>query len=73
MLTTGRADDADPVRITRGLTALAFAVLAVMVTLEIVTPGRQVVGPKAFGIVCVLYLLGVVTLPLLRRVFTTDG
>ena len=75
ILATAQPDDPGELRVVRGLTALAVAALGLMVTEEIVTPGDQFVGPKAFGIVSVLYLLGLACLPLLRhlRVGETRG
>jgi catechol 2,3-dioxygenase-like lactoylglutathione lyase family enzyme len=58
--------DSEAVRLTRAGTLLAIGVLCLMAVVEISSQGEDV-GPKAIGVVAVLYVLGTALLPLLRR------
>jgi hypothetical protein len=58
--------DSDAVKLTRGGTVMALWALVVALIAEIRTPGHDV-DPKFLGVLAVLYLLGSVLLPLLRR------
>jgi hypothetical protein len=57
--------------VTRGLTALTIAALSLMVVVEVSRPGSDL-SPKAFGIISVLFLLGTISLPLLRGLQAGD-
>jgi hypothetical protein len=58
--------DADSVRAIRTVVLLAIAALCLMAVSEISSNGSQI-DPRAFGVLAVLYLLGTVLLPLVRR------
>jgi hypothetical protein len=61
-------DDLDPdaVKLVRLGTVLALWALVITVLAEIHAPGRDV-DPRQFGVTAVVYGLGVILLPLLRR------
>ncbi|HYG96046.1 MAG TPA: VOC family protein [Solirubrobacterales bacterium] len=59
--------DSDGVRLVRGGTLLGLWLLVGLAIGEIASPGRDVVGARALGVVAILYALGAVVLPLLRR------
>jgi hypothetical protein len=65
LLAVSGEDDADGLRVARVGTLLALLALAVMAVIEVASGGRDI-GLKAFGVVAVLYLLGAVSLPILR-------
>ena len=69
LLASVRDQDPDTVRLTRYGVLLAIAVLTLMATIAISADGEEV-SPQAAGIVTVLYLLGVLLLPLVRRMST---
>jgi peptidoglycan/LPS O-acetylase OafA/YrhL len=71
LLASARDQDQDTVRLARYGVLLAIAVLTLMAVIEISADGEDV-SPQAFGIVTVLYLLGVLLLPLVRRM-SADG
>jgi hypothetical protein len=67
MLLSFRRDDDGPLINTVLLGSLAMlALLCLLVIVEIASPGTDV-GPKTFAILSVLYLLGALLPPLLRR------
>jgi hypothetical protein len=72
LLALSGENDADGLRLARVGTLLALLALAVMAVIEVSSGGRDI-GLKAFGVVAVLYLLGVVSLPLLRGLQRPTG
>jgi hypothetical protein len=58
--------DSDGVRMIRGGTLVALWLLVGLAIGAIASPGRDV-SPKALGVVAILYALGALILPLLRR------
>ena len=66
LLASARAEDSDAVRLTRAGVLLAIALLCPMAIVEISSPGPDV-GVRPIAVLAVLYLLGTVLLPLLRR------
>jgi peptidoglycan/LPS O-acetylase OafA/YrhL len=72
LLTKGiRDDDADGVRAIRGGVLLTIAVICLLAISEISSNGGDV-DPRTFGVLAVLYLLGTVLLPLVRRNSPSD-
>ncbi|HEY1355600.1 MAG TPA: hypothetical protein VGF09_04730 [Solirubrobacterales bacterium] len=65
LLAFSNEDESDASRLTRIGALLALAALAVMAIIE-VSSGGQDIALKAFGVVAVLYLLGALSLPILR-------
>lgn len=65
LLALSGENDSDGLRLARVGTLFALLALAVMAVIEVSSGGRDI-GLKAFGVVAVLYLLGAVSLPLLR-------
>jgi hypothetical protein len=70
LLASAREDDSDAVRLTRAGTLLAIALLSSLAVAEIAADGGEI-DPRGIGIVAVLYILGTLLLPLLRRGTTT--
>jgi drug/metabolite transporter (DMT)-like permease len=66
LLKGSRETDADAVSAIRVGVLLAIAALCLMAVAEITSDGDQI-DPRAFGVFAVLYLLGTVLLPLVRR------
>lgn len=66
LLAAAREQDSDAIELVRGGTILALAVLVALAFVEIAESGPDV-NRQAMAIVAVLYVLGVVLLPLLRR------
>jgi peptidoglycan/LPS O-acetylase OafA/YrhL len=66
-----REDDADSVRVIRGGVLLTIAVICLLAISEISSNGSDV-DPRTFGVLAVLYLLGTVLLPLVRRSSTSS-
>jgi hypothetical protein len=66
LLASVRDEDSDAVRLARGGTLLAIAVLSLMAVVEIAADGEEI-DPRLFGVVAVVYVLGTLLLPLLRR------
>jgi hypothetical protein len=65
LLALSGENDSDGLRVARVGTLMALCALAVMAVIEVASGGRDI-GLKAFGVVAVLYLLGAVSLPILR-------
>ena len=72
LLASARADDSDTVTLVRGGVIVAIGLLCTMTIVEISSPGPDV-GARPIGAVAVLYLLGCILLPLLRRMGPGDG
>ncbi len=66
LLGSARSEDSDTVRLVRGGVILAAAVLCLMAVVEISSRGEDV-GIRTIAVVAVLYVLGTILLPLLRR------
>jgi hypothetical protein len=62
-----RDEDSDGVRALRGAVLTVIVVLCLMAIVEISSNGEDI-DPEAFGVLAVLYLLGTLLLPLVRRV-----
>jgi hypothetical protein len=65
LLGHARRGDGQAIRLLRAATLLAIGVLVVMGITEIAESGQQV-GPKPFALAALVYLLGVVLIPLAR-------
>ncbi len=66
LLATARPTEVESIRLVRAGTILAVGLLAALTIVAISSPGRDV-GAKPIGVVAVLYLLGNILLPLMRR------
>jgi catechol 2,3-dioxygenase-like lactoylglutathione lyase family enzyme len=66
LLASGRSEDPEPVRVVRGGTIATLWILVALVFGEISSPGPDG-AQEPIAIIAVLYLLGVILLPLLRR------
>jgi hypothetical protein len=66
LLAAADEQDDDSVRLVRGATIVALGVLALLGIGELADAGDSV-SPQGVGVVAVLYALGVLVLPLLRR------
>lgn len=66
LLGSARPEDSDTVRLVRTGVLITVGVLLLMAIAEISSPGEDL-GWEAFGVLAVLYLLGTLVLPLLRR------
>jgi peptidoglycan/LPS O-acetylase OafA/YrhL len=64
LLSTAEPDDR--ISLVRAATVAALWLLVVMAIVEISSPGNDV-DPQGFGVLAILYALGTVVLPLLRR------
>jgi catechol 2,3-dioxygenase-like lactoylglutathione lyase family enzyme len=67
LLGSARPEDSDAVRLVRIGVLSAIGILLAMAIAEISSPGEDL-GWEPFGVLAVLYLLGTLVLPLLRRV-----
>jgi catechol 2,3-dioxygenase-like lactoylglutathione lyase family enzyme len=66
LLSSARDEDGEGVRTMRAVLLLVIALLSLMAAVEISADGEDI-SPQAFGIVAVLYILGTLLLPLVRR------
>jgi hypothetical protein len=66
LLGSARAEDSEAVRLVRTGVILMIAMLCLMAIVEIASPGKDI-GARAFAVVAILYVLGTILLPLLRR------
>lgn len=66
LLGNARDDDSETVRLVRSGVLLAIAMLCTLAIAEISSPGKDI-GLRPIAVVAVLYLLGTILLPLLRR------
>lgn len=66
LLASASGGDSEAVRLTRTGTLLAMGLLSLLAIIEISSPGEDI-GPKPIAVVAVLYVLGAILLPLLRR------
>jgi catechol 2,3-dioxygenase-like lactoylglutathione lyase family enzyme len=67
LLAAAAERDSENIRLVRAGTILALALLVIMGCIEISSPGQDV-GAQAIAVVAVLYVLGTISLALLRRV-----
>lgn len=72
LLSNAQPEDAEEVRLVRGATIVVLAMLAVVAVAELASRGQQV-GPKPIAILIVLYLLGALLVPVLRRAGPRGG
>jgi hypothetical protein len=70
LLFSARPEDSDAVAWVRAGVIAAIVALCAMTIVEISSPGQDV-GARPIGVVAVLYLLGCLLLPLLRRIGPT--
>jgi catechol 2,3-dioxygenase-like lactoylglutathione lyase family enzyme len=71
LLASARDRDPDPVRVVRAGTILVIWLLSLVAIAEI--SGNGDIGERPLGILAVLYVLGVLVLPLLRRIAPDEG
>ena len=72
LLASQREDDSDAVRLLRGGVLGTLSLLCLMVVVELSSRGENV-GIRAIAVVAVLYLLGAILLPLMRRASAAAG